>query len=73
MQKEAPAQLTLSTSRNVAKPVELSLDERSRHISETDAAPQLHRRYVLNLVGAVIAKNLEHFSPAARTGHVSQT
>ncbi len=61
MQREVPDQLTLSTSRNVAKPVDLSLDELSRRTSETKAAPQIHWCCVLNSADGVIIKNLEHF------------
>ncbi len=61
MQNQVPDQLTLSTSRNVAKPVELSLDELSRRTSETKPAPQLHRCCLLNSTDGVIIKNLEHF------------
>ncbi len=61
MQREVPVQLTLSTSRNVAKPVDFFWDQRLRYTGETDAAPQVQRRYVLNSVDAVIVKTREHF------------
>ncbi len=44
---EVPDQLTIGASRNVAKPVEPSLDELHRNASEAEAAAQCHSWYAI--------------------------